>query len=146
MTTDYDVWDMPGAGHSHEAIEPEECWALLSTGLTGRIGVLRDGRVFIFPVNYVVHDRGVYFRTSSTGDLGRTSLDRVAFQVDHVAAEQMSGWSVLVQGSTAVVTDEALLSAVWGRMVSEPWAGGDRRQLVQVVPTSVSGRRVGTVR
>ena len=144
MTTGYDFWDMPGAGHSHGAMDADECWALLSTQVTGRVGFMRDGRVFIFPVNYLVHDRAVYFRTSSTGDLGRGPLDRVAFQVDQANPAAMSGWSVLMQGSSAVVEDKSLLATVWGRMVNEPWAGGDRRQLIRVMPSSLAGRRVGT--
>ncbi|MHA7241473.1 pyridoxamine 5'-phosphate oxidase family protein [Arthrobacter sp. TMS1-12-1] len=144
MSIGDDFWEMPGVGRAHQSLEPEECWALLSTGQTGRVGFVRDGRVFIFPVNYLVHDQAIFFRTSASGDLGRSPLDRVAFQVDHVIPEQMSGWSVLVQGSTAAVQDEALSASVWGRMTNEPWADGNRRHLVQVAPASISGRRVGT--
>ncbi|BBE21364.1 hypothetical protein MN0502_02470 [Arthrobacter sp. MN05-02] len=143
MTTGYDFWDGPGVGRSHEELEADQCWALLGTASTGRVGFFRDGRIFIYPVNYLVHNQAVFFRTSATGDLGRAPLDRAAFQVDQVDKARMSGWSVLVQGSTAVVEDEALLATVWGRMINEPWAGGDRRQLVQVIPASISGRRVG---
>nr|WP_221411597.1 pyridoxamine 5'-phosphate oxidase family protein [Arthrobacter crusticola] len=109
-----------GALHASAALSPDECWALLSTRRTSRIGFMKEGSLYIFPVNYLVHDGGIYFRTSEEGDLGRAPLGSSALQVDDVQAEAMAGWTVLAQGRPEQVDDEDLLKTLWGRSTEEP--------------------------
>ncbi len=141
---DNEYWEMPGTLHASAELSPDECWALLSTRQTGRIGFTREGSLYIFPVNYVVHDGGIYFRTSEEGELGRAPLGSSAFQVDDVQPEAMAGWTVLAQGRPEAVDDEDLLKTLWGRSTEEPWAGGFRARFIGLRPSSISGRRVGT--
>ncbi|WP_028281181.1 pyridoxamine 5'-phosphate oxidase family protein [Arthrobacter sp. H5] len=79
MTTPLDqdeFWDSPGLLRASQPLSTDECWALLAGQTTGRIGFLHEGLVTIFPLNYIVHDRGVYFRTSEEGVIARGQLER----------------------------------------------------------------------
>lgn len=137
---------MPGTLHMSEDLSETKCWALLSTQQTGRFGFLRDGSVQIYPVNYLVHDGALYFRTRDDGDIGSLlPLSDCAFQVDQVRSEAMAGWSVLANGPAEVVRDEALLTELWGRAAEEPWAGGSRTTFVEIQPSKISGRSVQAV-
>ncbi|MFP5367836.1 Nitroimidazol reductase NimA, pyridoxamine 5'-phosphate oxidase superfamily [Arthrobacter subterraneus] len=136
----------PGTLHMSEDLSETKCWALLSTQQTGRFGFLRDGAVHIYPVNYLVQDGAIYFRTRDDGDIGSAlPLEGCAFQVDQVRSEAMAGWSVLANGTADVVRDEALLTELWGRSAEEPWAGGSRTTFVELQAGTISGRSVQAV-
>ena len=95
-------------------------------------------------MNYVVHDKAVYFRTAADGALGGGGDYRNAsFQIDDHDALRMDGWSVLLSGRAAPVVDSELLTALWGRRMAEPWGGGHRDVFIGIQPTMVTGRRVG---
>jgi hypothetical protein len=88
------------------------------------------------------------FRTAEHGPLdedlrtGITGADyKVAFEIDEIDAAARRGWSVLVQGPAHHVTG-AEQDAV-RRAGVEPWAPGDRELFVRIVPSRVTGRRVG---
>ena len=132
------------ATHQSRDLTEIECWALLSTRGTGRVAYQEDGRVLVFPVNYVVHDQSVYFRTARDGVLGGGAQPRNAsFQIDDHDPGRMDGWSVLVSGRAAAVQDAALLTELWGRRMDEPWGGGQRDVFIGIAPSLVTGRRVG---
>ena len=133
-----EFWEMPGASHLSEALTSDECWGLLTTQQTGRIGFLRDGSIYIFPVNYLGHDDGIYFRTSETSEIGRNALENVAFQADLAKPAQKSGWTVLAQGSAKPIEDETLLTVLWGRVAEEPWTGGSRNRFIARTPRTLS--------
>jgi hypothetical protein len=65
----------------------------------------------------------------------------VAFEIDDIDNAARRGWSVLVQGPAHHVTG-ADQDAVRAAGV-ESWAPGDRELFVRIVPTRVTGRRVG---
>lgn len=136
-------WDT-AATHRSIDLSETECWTLLASRGTGRVAYAEDGRVVVFPVNYVVHDKAVYFRTSPDGAFGRGPDYRSAsFQIDEHDAQRMAGWSVLLSGKAEAVSDSELLTALWGRRMAEPWGGGQRDSFIGIEPTLVTGRRVG---
>ncbi|MHA7209198.1 pyridoxamine 5'-phosphate oxidase family protein [Arthrobacter sp. MDT1-65] len=144
-TPDQDAyWNSPGALRTSEELAPSECWALATTRSTGRLGFFRDGLLDIFPVNYVVLDEHVYFRTSADGTIATSYLDHAAFQLDHVDGDARTGWTILLNGPATRVEDPALLTTLWGRSVDEPWASGQRDVFYSLAPAHVRGRRVGT--
>lgn len=137
------AWDT-AANHQSIDLSEAECWALLAGSGTGRVAYQQDGRVLVFPVNYVVHDQSVFFRTGRDSVLGAGAEYRNAsFQIDDHDARRMDGWSVLLSGRAAAVVDPELLTELWGRRMREPWGGGQRDVFIGIEPTSVSGRRVG---
>ena len=129
--------------HENQELSEAECWALLSGEDTGRIAFLQDGRLLVLPVNYLVHENAVYFRTSSQSGLARLPGDlNTSFQVDSHDGERMDGWSVLVSGRANAVQDEARLTTLWGLKATPPYGGGERNLFVGIDPTEVTGRRV----
>ncbi len=137
-------WDSPGASRTSDVIPVAACWALLTTQSSGRLGFFREGLLDIFPVNYFVMADRVYFRTSADGTIATSYLEHAAFQIDHVDKEARSGWTILLNGPATRVEDPALLTTLWGKAVAEPWAPGQRDLFLNLAPSLVRGRRIGT--
>lgn len=120
-----------------------ECLALLATRAVGRIAVVRDGHPLIFPVNFVVEERTVAFRTDPGTKLDWSTLARVAFEADQVDEERREGWSVVVVGVGREVTGglDAWSQRVTARHL-EPWAGGAKEHWVAIANPTFTGRRL----
>jgi len=127
-----------------ELIDRLECFRLLAREPVGRLGVVLDGRPFIFPVNYLLAGESIVFLTDAGTKLDALSRSPVAFEVDGVDARTQTGWSVHVSGSAREVT--AFSSADLVRRIESlalrPWAPGDKGHCVQIVPEAVTGRRI----
>lgn len=132
-----------GARHVNEDLGEEKCWELLRSRTTGRVGFVHHDRVMILPVNYLVHENSIYFRTSADGMIG-TPVARlqVSFQVDDFRSDRSEGWSVLFSGPFSRVVEPALLTQLWGKALVEPWAGGGRDLFVRIQPAEVTGKHV----
>lgn len=124
------------------ALTDEECRELLSTHGIGRIAVVTNDGPAILPVNYVVAGDEIAFRTSGEGLLAGVAGTEVAFETDHIDDAVRRGWSVLVVGKAAGVTDAAAVQRLDAVARSLPWAGGDRRYWMTITPTRITGRRV----
>lgn len=84
----------------------------------------------------------VVFRTNPGTKLDAAAeLPPVAFEVDAVDEGTRTGWSVLVRGTLAEVTDPDDLERLHALPLS-PWAPGAKARYVRVEPASVSGRRI----
>ena len=81
-----------------EVLTREECLRLLAAEEVGRIAVVLGRQPLIMPVNYVLDGETIVLRTDPGTKLATGSLERVAFEVDHIDRERQAGWSVLVQG------------------------------------------------
>ena len=130
-----------------EVIDPDECRRLLATDEVGRLAIVDGGTPAIFPVNYVLDGEAVVFRTAPGTKLSSGPRRPVAFEVDAFDRATRTGWSVIVTGRLEEVTafDADTLARVSALPV-EPWAGGDKPHWMRVVPSRVSGRRIGTRR
>ena len=117
----------------------EDCWRLVADAGVGRIAVSRDREApIVVPVNYVVEDRTIVFRTGSGTKLSLLHDRPISFQLDHVDPAKRTGWSVLVRG--VAVVEERVCDP---DAAPVPWSGGvGRRTLVRLWPSSVSGRRL----
>jgi len=49
-------WDSVSP-HENEELSEAQCWSLIGGQETGRIAFLQDGRLLVFPVNYLVQGR-----------------------------------------------------------------------------------------
>src|SRR5688572_21723558 len=79
-----------------QLLPPAECWRLLGEHRLGRLGLVVDGEPVILPVNFVVHQRSIVFRTAGGTKLdAATDWPAVAFEIDGTEGER-GGWSVLV--------------------------------------------------
>lgn len=131
-------------GGAVETLTEAECFALLATATVGRIAFVNAEGQQLIPVNFIVVDGLIYFRTSYTGLLSEFERghDDVAFGVDHHEDSVRSGWNVTVRGSARRVEDRAGISKILGNTALEPWAGGVRSMVIEVRPSFVAGRRV----
>jgi nitroimidazol reductase NimA-like FMN-containing flavoprotein (pyridoxamine 5'-phosphate oxidase superfamily) len=131
-----------------EELNEDECLQLISPGGIGRIAYVGRFGPAVLPVNYKVLNGAIVFRTAENSPLdedlrtGITDADyKVAFEIDDIDTARRRGWSVLVQGPAHHVTG-AEEDAV-RRAGVESWAPGDRELFVRIVPSRVTGRRVG---
>lgn len=121
----------------------QECLELLTQTFVGRIGGLAHGQPFVFPVNYVLDDQTVVFRTAPGTKLDGAGFGRVAFEIDGVDDVAKTGWSVIVQGVGTEITEmlDAYSEKLRGLEVV-PWVPGDKAHWVAIQPESISGRRL----
>jgi nitroimidazol reductase NimA-like FMN-containing flavoprotein (pyridoxamine 5'-phosphate oxidase superfamily) len=131
-----------------EHLDEAECLRLISPGGVGRLAYVGRYGPTVLPVNYVMHEGAIVFRTandSPTDEDLRTGIAdaeyKVAFEIDEVHPEAREGWSVLVQGSIHHV-DTPAERASMPTTGLEPWAGGQRELFLIIRPTRVTGRRV----
>src|SRR4051794_22600393 len=89
----------PAGLGSAVVLEADECWLLLSSAAIGRLAVSVAGDVDIFPVNYVVDDGALVFRTAEGTKLVELVIaGRVAFEVDGLDPAAGEAWSVVIKG------------------------------------------------
>jgi nitroimidazol reductase NimA-like FMN-containing flavoprotein (pyridoxamine 5'-phosphate oxidase superfamily) len=131
-----------------EELDENECLRLIGQGGIGRIAYVGRFGPAVLPVNYKLQGGAIVFRTTQNGPLDedlRTGIDgadyKVAFEIDEIDPAARRGWSVLIQGPAHHVEgadlDEARRAGV------EPWAPGNRELFVRIVPSRITGRRVG---
>ncbi len=94
------------------------------------------------PVNYALDGHAIVFRTRTDGMLARACDGNVvAFEVDRLARDGRTGWSVLVVGVAALLSGSDALRALELNLASA--AGEDRDQFVSIAVGRISGRRIG---
>jgi uncharacterized protein len=79
------------------------CRELLRAGAVGRVGYIIEGRPMIVPVDYLVHDNIIVFRTDPGQKLLHIPLHHVCFEVDGREVDHV--WSVVVQGFARDLTN-----------------------------------------
>ncbi|MBU3750309.1 MAG: pyridoxamine 5'-phosphate oxidase family protein [Mycobacterium sp.] len=114
-------------------------WNLLSSVALGRLVTSFGGQLEIFPVNFVVQNGTVLFRTAEGTKLFTTVMnDRVLFEADdHSAAE---GWSVIVRGTATLLNSaEDIHRADQAGLM--PWVATEKLRYVRITPGEISARR-----
>ena len=125
-----------------EELTEVECRDLMGVKSVGRIGFVAQDGPAILPVNYVVHEGDIVFRTAPYNVVaGSVRGQRVAFEVDELDDFLQAGWSVLVVGQADFVEDEDELPPDRSER-PEPWAEGSRPLYVRVTAARITGRRV----
>ncbi|MDR2997925.1 MAG: pyridoxamine 5'-phosphate oxidase family protein [Microbacterium sp.] len=119
-------------------LNSEECWQRLGAQELGRL-VTHVGDVLdIFPVNYVVDDQSIVFRTAEGSKLIELTVnDEVLFEVDDHSATE--AWSVIVRGSAHRLETLAEQEAAEALGLA-PWIPTLKYNFVRIVAGSVSGR------
>lgn len=135
-----DIPDVDSAGLSR--LSREQCYALLRTVPIGRIVFTEAALPAIQPVNFVVDGDDVVIRTGVGSKLAAAARSAVvAFEVDDFDAETMTGWSVVLIGRAAAVSDATELRRLHELSLT-PWALGSRPHYIRVSPEIVRGRRI----
>jgi nitroimidazol reductase NimA-like FMN-containing flavoprotein (pyridoxamine 5'-phosphate oxidase superfamily) len=117
-----------------------DCWELLASEEVARVAWAGPDGVAIVPVNYVVGDGALWFRTQPYTALGRQcGGGRVAVEVDHLDRETRSAWSVVVVGTAEPVDGREVPD---GLLDIQVWPADVRNLYVRIEPVEVTGRRV----
>jgi uncharacterized protein len=125
-----------------EILSREESLALLSSVPVGRIVFTDRALPAVQPVNFVLHDGSVVFRTSAGSKLAAATRQAiVAFQADSFDTTTHSGWSVTAVGPSRVVEDEEELARL-SALPLRPWITEDREYFIRVELAQVTGRRL----
>jgi nitroimidazol reductase NimA-like FMN-containing flavoprotein (pyridoxamine 5'-phosphate oxidase superfamily) len=123
----------------------DECLTRLARLSVGRVAFAADGDLTILPVTYLLDGPSVSFLTTWGSKL-QVAADggRMAFEVDESDAGARTGWSVLVQGSAAIVDDADHVRDLEARL-PELWVPTDTPTFwVHLRADSVSGREIVT--
>jgi nitroimidazol reductase NimA-like FMN-containing flavoprotein (pyridoxamine 5'-phosphate oxidase superfamily) len=134
-----------------EQLDDAECLRLISPGGLGRLAYSGRYGLTVLPVNYMLHEGSIVFRTaqdSPTDEDLRTGIAhaeyKVAFEIDDFDLAAREGWSVLIQGAAHHVDSDTERASVLQAGV-EPWAGGTRDLFIRITPDRITGRRIRRV-
>lgn len=124
-----------------EILTEEQCWSLMGSVEVGRLAVAAAGDIDIFPLNFVVDDRTLLFRTAEGTKLVEVVLaGRVAFEVDGYDPERGRAWSVVLKGHAQMLDKwDDIYTAQ--DMPLFPWNHAPKERFVRISPYSISGRR-----
>jgi uncharacterized protein len=119
-------------------LSEDESWRRLSGVALGRLVTSFAGEPEIFPVNFVVQDRTVLFRSSEGTKLfSAVANHTVLFEADdHNVAE---GWSVIVRGRAKVLRTDAEIEEA-EKVQLMPWTAIRKVHYVRVTPSEITGR------
>jgi nitroimidazol reductase NimA-like FMN-containing flavoprotein (pyridoxamine 5'-phosphate oxidase superfamily) len=125
-----------------EVMDRATCLERLAEGSLGRIAALSGGRPICLPVNYVVDEDRIVFRTArgTTFDAAVRGAP-VAFEIDDTDPEAHTGWSVVVSGIAKEILHPDEVARL-EKLPLQPWVPGDMHHWVAIQIESVSGRRV----
>ncbi|HXR45374.1 MAG TPA: pyridoxamine 5'-phosphate oxidase family protein [Pseudolysinimonas sp.] len=122
-----------------DEISEDECWLLLRAERIGRFAIESAGGPQIFPVNYVVRDRAIWFRSAPGEKVAQSAAHpRAAFEIDGRDGDEF--WSVVVDGAVSILDDsdphttEALANLV--SLHPSP-----KHMVVSIAVDRISGRR-----
>jgi nitroimidazol reductase NimA-like FMN-containing flavoprotein (pyridoxamine 5'-phosphate oxidase superfamily) len=127
-----------------EELSAAACNDLLRDATVGRIVFVDDNGPGAWPVNYGVAGDRIVFRIEQHSSLRDLWKGPIAFEVDHIEEDTVSGWSVLVRG-TASEVPIARVPELIKLMKSKPpgpWAEGIHNVWVSIEPGVITGRKL----
>ena len=126
----------PGTEYLTEA----ECWSRLHRHVVARLAVDVGGRPDIFPINYVVDDGSIVFRSGAGTKLAGAVLGRhVAIEIDGLDIDG-SVWSVVVKGIAHEITEMTERFEI-DELPLYPWITSHKPNFVRIEPHLTTGRR-----
>ncbi|WP_169619278.1 pyridoxamine 5'-phosphate oxidase family protein [Mycolicibacterium peregrinum] len=130
---------IPTRSEPVEIMSERDSWELLGSASLGRLVTAVDDEAHIFPVNFVVQNRTILFRTAAGTKLISAAINnQVLFEADDHNVDE--GWSVIVRGIARTLrTDDELDEAERAQLL--PWTATAKTHYVRVSPVRVTGRR-----
>jgi uncharacterized protein len=126
-----------------EPIERAECEELLASVPFVRLGMITKRGPSILPVNHVLVDGELFFRTEAGSKLAAAASEGlVAVETDGADLERHVGWSVLGHGTASIVTDHETVERL-SSLDFTPWNAPDEKMFwVRVRFDDLEGRRI----
>lgn len=128
-----------------EILDADDCWQLLSSQVVGRVGVAVAGEVDIFPINYLVHDGQIVFKSAAGSKLAAMAANaRVTFEIDGYEPDSGQAWSVVVKGLAYELQKFSDIYAA-EELPLFPWNASPKDFFVTIRPREIAGRRFTVV-
>ncbi|MDR0990877.1 MAG: pyridoxamine 5'-phosphate oxidase family protein [Propionibacteriaceae bacterium] len=120
-------------------LSQDRAWDLLAGQHIGRLAVIVEGQIELFPVNYVVDGESLVIRTATGTKLNGLTQNRpVTFEVDTWEIDH--GYSVVLRGLAAVINDNAELARAEA-LPLRPWVPTAKLVFVRITASALSARR-----
>ncbi len=124
-----------------DVLTQEQCWEHLTSNQIGRLAVVVAGRPDIFPINYVIYDAEIYFKTAEGSKLAAVMAHHeVAFEIDGYEPDTNEAWSVVLNGMARALSHEAELDAA-ENLPLFPWNTDPKHRFVAIEVSEISGRK-----
>lgn len=121
-----------------EELTEAACWKLLQMGQIGRMAVTAQDGVDIFPIDYLVVDKAIFFRSAPGRKLVNLTADPVvAFEADGVLDRRR--WSVVVRGKAHRLNSDSEIEAS-GVLHLKSHSPTAKWNYVGITPSSITGR------
>lgn len=138
--TAHDYWLAMSRGAKIVELDRTESLRLLAAKKVGRLAFVNDGTPTVMPMNFTLAGDRIVFRTLAHGSGARAVDTPVAFEVDDIDDFLEAGWSVVVNGTAELLTEEQLNQL--REHAPEPWAEGPRTLFVAIPLEQISGRQL----
>ncbi|MES2094632.1 MAG: pyridoxamine 5'-phosphate oxidase family protein [Actinomycetota bacterium] len=127
-----------------EVLGEEQSWHLLARADLGRLAVSTDGGVDIFPINYVVADRVIFFCSAPGSKLvNLTQHPVVALETDGILNRRR--WSVVAKGSAERLGSDEEIEAS-GVLTLHSLVPTEKWNYVRITVSSITGRQFTSAR
>ena len=131
---------------AYRDLSRERCMLLLERSAMGRLAYCSEHGPRIYPLNFTLHGDAIVFRTAAYTTLGTEVGGRnVAFEVDAIDGVGQHGWSIVVYGPAAIVSDPGEVAELRRVADPQPWAPGVRTLYVRIPVRRISGRAIGEI-
>ncbi|CAM3301959.1 pyridoxamine 5'-phosphate oxidase family protein [Nocardioides dubius] len=132
--------EQPDLAGTESVLTSEECWQFLREQEFGRLAFHLGEEVHITPLNYAVDGESLLFRTAPGSKLlGIVMNADVAFEIDEFSEAEVR--SVIVRGSARLLEEDEAHRA--DSVPLRSWVGLAKYNVVELVPSEISGRRFG---
>jgi nitroimidazol reductase NimA-like FMN-containing flavoprotein (pyridoxamine 5'-phosphate oxidase superfamily) len=126
-----------------EALAESECWKLLGSNEIARLAVVDDRGADIFPINYLVKDEDIFFRSApGTKIVSLTEHPGVALEADGTADRKR--WSVVVRGEARRLDHDSEIEAS-GVQDLPTLTDSEKWNYFRITPRTVTGIRFRAV-
>ena len=128
-----------------EILDDDACWDLLRSQPVGRLAVAIAGEVEIFPINYLVHEGQIVFKSAQGSKLAALAANaRVSFEIDGYTPDSGEAWSVVIKG---VAYELQRFSEIYEAedLPLFPWNASPKDFFVTLRPRDMAGRRFRVV-
>jgi hypothetical protein len=128
------------------ALDQRESLRLLASTPLGRVVFTQNALPMIRPVNHVLVDGLIMFRTHEGAAIARVAGARepvrvvLAFEADSIDPVTHTGWSVIATGYASLVDDPQQVARF--AHVPDPWLDEPMHYLVCMMPELVDGFRL----
>lgn len=125
--------------HGLGILDEATCMRLIEHERIGRLGVTDSNGPLILPINYLLHDGRIVFRSADGAKARAAAQGAVGcLEVDRFDRFEHTGWSVLATGRLSVVSPE--YSDAYERLPVVPWAVHGESRFYELSIERVSGR------